>query len=75
MAIVDQSEEQILRDELAELEAQEHTLSSKRRMFHHRMDFFAGTSRDLPAMERELSNERRELHRRIDALRALLADA
>lgn len=57
-----------LREELADLEAEEAQVSAERRRLHQQIDhgFANETTR---VRERELSARRRELHHRIDALR------
>ena len=68
---------------LAQLEADERAVSSKRRRLHNRLDFMRGGAavpsadheeklRQLVEEEREVSAHRRELHVQIDALRVKL---
>ena len=54
---------------LAELEAEERSISDRRRKLHERIAMFPDASGELERRERELSQERRELHARIDNLR------
>jgi chromosome segregation ATPase len=60
---------------LAELEAQERSVSDRRRKLHERIAMFPDASGELERRERELSQERRELHARIDNLREELRQA
>jgi chromosome segregation ATPase len=57
---------------LAELEAEERSISDRRRKLHDRIAMFPDASGELERRERELSQQRRELHARIDVLRAEL---
>ena len=57
---------------LAELEAEERSVSERRRKLHERIAMFPEASDELERRERELSAERRALHERIDNLRAEL---
>ncbi len=59
---------------LAELEAEERSVSARRRKLHERIAMFPDASDELTRRERELSQQRRELHVRIDALREQLRD-
>ena len=61
-----------LREELANLEAEEARVSAERRRLHQRIDFGYSVSGSLRARERGVSDERQALHRRIDELRKLL---
>jgi chromosome segregation ATPase len=54
---------------LAELEAEERSVSDRRRKLHERIAMFPDASGELERRERELSQERHELHTRIDNLR------
>jgi chromosome segregation ATPase len=54
---------------LAELEAEERSVSDRRRKVHERIAMFPDASGELERRERELSQQRRELHARIDTLR------
>jgi uncharacterized coiled-coil DUF342 family protein len=60
---------------LAELEAEERSVSDRRRKLHERIAMFPEASDELERRERELSQQRRELHERIDNLRAELRGA
>ena len=61
--------------ELAQLEEEERSVSSRRRKLHERIAMFPDASGELERRERELSQERRELHARIDNLREELRSA
>jgi hypothetical protein len=69
--LVDESNLDDLRKELATLEATEARISAERRRLHEQIDF-GYASEVTRAREREVSDERRELHRRIDGLKELL---
>jgi chromosome segregation ATPase len=60
---------------LAELEAEERSVSDRRRKLHERIAMFPDASGELARREQELSQQRRELHVRIDNLRAELRNA
>jgi hypothetical protein len=60
-----------LREELALLVAEEQRLSADRSRLQHQIDF-GFTSDTTRGREREVSDERRRLHERIDALRRQL---
>ena len=60
---------------LAELEAEERSVSDRRRKLHERIAMFPDASGELERRERELSEQRRELHARIDNLREELRNA
>ena len=60
---------------LAELEAEERSVSDRRRKLHERIAMFPDASGELERRERELSQARRDLHERIDNLRAELRNA
>ena len=60
-----------LRDELADLEAEEERVSAERRRLQLQIDNGFATAR-THERERETSNRRHELHERIDALREAL---
>jgi chromosome segregation ATPase len=60
---------------LAELEAEERSVSDRRRKLHERIAMFPDASGELERRERELSQQRRELHARIDNLREELRNA
>jgi chromosome segregation ATPase len=60
---------------LAELEAEERSVSDRRRKLHDRIAMFPDASGELARRERELSEQRRELHARIDNLREELRNA
>ncbi len=63
-----------LRTLLAELEAEERSVSTRRRKLHERIAMFPDASSELTRREREISQQRRELHVRIDALREQLRE-
>jgi len=60
---------------LAELEAEEKSVSVRRRKLHERIAMFPEASGELERRERELSQQRRDLHARIDNLRERLRKA
>jgi chromosome segregation ATPase len=58
---------------LAQLDAEERTISRRRAQLHERIALYPDTTGVLDQKEREISRQRRELHARIDALRAALS--
>ena len=58
---------------LRELEAEERSVSLRRRQIHERIALFPDTTGELERREREISAYRRELHARIDTLRAAVS--
>lgn len=76
--MVDEEQHGATLAELGVLEAEEATLSSRRRRLHARIDFLRGngdtTGRlaELLEEERLVSSRRREVHRRLDELRRSL---
>jgi chromosome segregation ATPase len=76
------SREREAQESLEKLEAEERTVSTRRRRLHERIEFLRGTGLQEPeaaerlakldAEQQEVSAQRRELHAQIDALRAEL---
>jgi chromosome segregation ATPase len=58
---------------LAQLDAEERTISLRRAQLHERIALYPDTTGALDRREKEISRQRRELHARIDALRAALS--